>query len=115
MQRKSQCPLSANSRHLGALFDYFATAYAMAAWCYARSNVNGWAADRRKDAAEADRLAKHAVGLASDSNILCLTGAALAFAVCDVEGGADLIDQSISLNPNIAWAWSYRGWIRIHL
>jgi tetratricopeptide (TPR) repeat protein len=87
----------------------------MAAWCYARSNVNGWAADRRKDAAEADRLAKHAVGLASDSNILCLTGAALAFAVCDVEGGADLIDQSISLNPNIAWAWSYRGWIRIHL
>ena len=87
----------------------------MAAWCYARSNVNGWAADRRKDAAEADRLAKHAVGLASNSNILCLTGAALAFAVCDVEGGADLIDQSISLNPNIAWAWSYRGWITIHL
>jgi TolB-like protein len=94
----------------------FAMAYAMAAWCYARSNVNGWTADRRKDAAEADRLARHAVGLASDdANVLCLAGAALPFTVCDVEGGADLIDQAISLNPNLAWAWSYSGWIRIHL
>ena len=81
----------------------FAMAYAMAAWCYARSNVNGWTTDRRKDAAEADRLAKRAIDLASDdANILCLTGAALAFTVCDVEGAADLIDQAISLNPNLA-------------
>lgn len=76
-----------------------------------RSNVNGWTADRRKAAAEADRLAKRAVGLASDdANVLCLAGAALPFTVCDVEGGADLIDQAIALNPNLAWAWSYSGW-----
>ena len=94
----------------------FATAYGMAAWCYARSNVNGWTKDRQRDAVEADRLAKRAIGLASDdANILCLTGAALAFAVGDIEGGADLVDQAISINRNLAWGWSYSGWIRIHL
>jgi TolB-like protein len=94
----------------------FATAYAMAAWCYARSNVNGWTKDRQRDAAESDRLAKRAIGLASDdANIFCLTGAALAFAVCDIEGGADLVDQAIAINPSLAWGWSYSGWIRIHL
>ena len=94
----------------------FATAHGMAAWCYARNNVNGWTADRRKDAAEADRLAKRAVSLAGDdANVFCLAGAALAFAVCDIESGADLVDQAVTLNPNLAWGWSYSGWIRVHL
>ena len=84
--------------------------------CYARNNVNGWTADRRKDAAEADRLAKRAVSLAGDdANVFCLAGAALAFAVCDIKSGADLVDQAVTLNPNLAWGWSYSGWIRVHL
>jgi TolB-like protein/class 3 adenylate cyclase/Tfp pilus assembly protein PilF len=94
----------------------YAHAHGMAAWCYARSNANGWTTDRQKDAAEADRLARRAIELASDdANVLCLAGAALAFAVCDIEGATDLVDQAILLNPNLAWAWNYSGWIRIHL
>jgi adenylate cyclase len=94
----------------------FATAYAMAAWYHARSNVNGWTVDHQKNAAEAERLVKRATILANDdANVFSLSGIALAFAAFDVEGGADLVDQAITLNPNLAWGWNYSGWIRLHL
>jgi tetratricopeptide (TPR) repeat protein len=34
---------------------------------------------------------------------------------CDVDAGLAFIDQALALNPNLAAAWNYSGWIRIML
>ena len=38
----------------------FASAYGMAAWCYAWRKINGWMTDRVKEIAETERLARQA-------------------------------------------------------
>jgi tetratricopeptide (TPR) repeat protein len=40
---------------------------------------------------------------------------ALAYVVGDLDEGAALIDRALSLNPNLAWAWLFSGWVRVWL
>ena len=94
----------------------FASAYGMAAWCYAWRKWNGWMIDRKQEIAETRRLAQRAAELGKDDAVaLCRGGFALGHVVGDLEGGAVLINRALVLNPNLATAWLLSGWIRAFL
>jgi adenylate cyclase len=70
--------------------------------------------DRAEAIAETARLARRAVELgADDAAALAAGGFALAYVVGELEDGAAFIDQALALNPCLALAWYYSGWIRI--
>jgi adenylate cyclase len=92
----------------------FAAAYGMAAWCYVVRKTNGWMSNHVEDSAEATRLARLATELGRDDAVaLYWGGYALAYVGRDVDGGVAFIDQALALNPNLAAAWTYSGWVRI--
>ncbi len=98
-----------------ALDDEFAPAYAMAAWCYVRRKTNGWTTDPEKAKAETARLARRAVELGKDDAVaLTFGGFSLAYVVGDLDDGVATIDRALVLNPNLATAWSYSGWLRTY-
>jgi TolB-like protein/class 3 adenylate cyclase len=91
----------------------FASAYGMAAWCYAWRKWNGWMTDRVQEIAATERLVRRAAELGKDDAIaLCRGGFSLGHVVGDLQGGAALIDRALVLNPNLATAWLLSGWIR---
>jgi tetratricopeptide (TPR) repeat protein len=88
----------------------------MAAWCYVVRKTNGWMRDLVQEVAETKRLARRATELGRDDAVaLCWGGYALAYVAGDVDAGLAFIDQALALNPNLAAAWNYSGWIRIML
>jgi TolB-like protein len=94
----------------------FASAYGMAARCYSQRKAGGWVMDRARETAEAERLARRAVELGKDDALaLATAGIALAFVVGDIDDGAAFIEQALVLNPNLAWAWLFSGYVRTWL
>jgi len=94
----------------------FASAYGIAAWCYAWRKWDGFVADPIAEAAEAARLARRATELAGDDAVaLCAGGYALAFAVQALDDAGAFIDQALALNPNLAMAWHSNGWVKVFL
>jgi TolB-like protein len=92
---------------------HFASAYAMAAWCYFWRKANGWMTDRAGETAEGARLARRAVDLGRDDAVaLTRGGHALANLADDVAGGIALLDRALVLNPNLASAWFLAGFLR---
>ncbi len=72
----------------------FASAYAMAAWCYFWRKFNGWMVDRAQEIAEGTRLARRAVELGTDDAVaLARSGHALVHLTGDLDGGIALIGQ----------------------
>ena len=94
----------------------FASAYGMAASCYVRRKVYGWMSDSAKETFEARHLARLAARLGKDDPVaLCWAGHTLAHVVEDLDGGAALIDHALVLDPNLATAWHFSGWVRLYL
>lgn len=95
----------------------FSSAFGMAAWCYVVRKVNGWMGnDLAREVAETRRLARRATELGRDDAVaLCWGGYALSYVAGEVDGGLAYIDQALSLNPNLAAAWNFSGWIRIFI
>ena len=95
----------------------FASAYGMAARCYAPAQERaGWVTDRAYEIAETARLARRAGELGRDDAVaLCTAGIALAFVVGDLDDGAAYIDRALVLNPNLAGAWLVSGWVKVWL
>jgi TolB-like protein len=92
----------------------FASAYGMAARCYSQRKASAWMVDRAEEVAETARLARRAAELGKDDPVaLCTAGIALAFVVGERDDGAALIDRSLALNPNWAWAWLFSGWAKV--
>jgi TolB-like protein len=92
----------------------FASAYAMAAWCYFWRKLNGWMTDRAQEVTEGARLARRAVELGRDDAVaLARSGHAIAHLVGDLDGGIALIDRALVLNPNLAAGWFLGGFLRI--
>ena len=88
----------------------------MAAWCYARRKGSRWVTDRVKETSEAARLARRVVELGKEDAVaLSAGGFGLAYVVGDLDDGAALIDRALVLNPNLAVAWTFSGWVRICL
>jgi TolB-like protein len=94
----------------------FATAYAMAAWCYSVRQANRWMADRDAEVAETARLARTALELGRDDAIvLSRAGHALVDVVHDFEGGQRFIRLALALNPNLASTWYASGWLNVFI
>ena len=68
----------------------------------------------RREIAEAERLARRAAELGRD-DAAALTGAgiALGYVVGDLDIGIALIERALQLNPNLAWAWLFAGWLKV--
>ncbi|HUL09475.1 MAG TPA: adenylate/guanylate cyclase domain-containing protein [Candidatus Acidoferrum sp.] len=94
----------------------FASAYGMAARCYASRRAGGWETDQVRAVAETIRLARRATDLGRDDALaLGTAGFALAWVAGEVEDGAALIDRAVQLNPNFAWGWLFSGWAKVWL
>jgi TolB-like protein/Tfp pilus assembly protein PilF len=92
----------------------FAAAYGMAARCYSQRKFSGWMTDAAQETSEAERLARRAAELGRDIPVaLCTAGLALAGVAGKLDEGADLIDRALLLNPNLAWAWQFNGWVKV--
>jgi tetratricopeptide (TPR) repeat protein len=99
-----------------ALDPDFASAYGMATACYVRRKVYGWTSDNAKEAKEAGQLARMAARLGKDDPLaLCWAGHTLAHVLGELEAGAALIDQALVLDPNLATAWHFSGWVKLYL
>ena len=87
----------------------FASAYGMAARCYLQRKGFGWVADRepRDRRNPSGWRGEPPILGREDAVALCAAGAALVVVVGDFEDGAALIDRSLALNPNLAWAWHF--------
>jgi len=96
-----------------ALDPNYAAAHGQAARTYVQRNACGWATDRAREVAEAAKLARRAVELGHDDAVaLSTAGFALADLVGDIEDGDAFIERALDLNPNLAWAWLYSGWVK---
>ncbi|MGB7177443.1 MAG: adenylate/guanylate cyclase domain-containing protein [Xanthobacteraceae bacterium] len=94
----------------------FASAYGMCAYCYVWRKANAWLADKARAVAETERLARMAARLGSDdANALAQAGFALAFVVGELDDGMALIDRALALNPNLAAAWRFSGFVKVFL
>ena len=94
----------------------YGSAYGMAAWCYLRRKSDGWMTDRGQETAEATRLAQRAAQVGKDDAVaLSRAGFTLAFVSNDVDAGADLVDQAVLLNPNLAAAWHFSSRVKLLL
>jgi tetratricopeptide (TPR) repeat protein len=88
----------------------------MAARCYVQRKAGRWIDNVDQETAEAARLARRAVALGQDDAVaLCTAGFALADVVDELEDGDALIDRALALNPNLAMAWTFSGWVKISL
>jgi len=93
--------------------DKFSSAYGMAAWCYARRKMNGWADEGSSEGLEAERLAGRAVKCGNDDAVaLASSGIAIGYMFTDFDRAVSLLDRAQALNPNLAMAWHLGGWIR---
>jgi tetratricopeptide (TPR) repeat protein len=94
------------------LDDSFSSAYGMAAWCYIRRKVNGWAEEVLSETSHAVQIAEQAVKCGKDDAIALTCGGFALVIFGDVERGTTLIDRAQALNPNLAMAWHQSGWTR---
>ena len=75
-----------------------------------------WMKNRAHESAEAIRLARRAVELGStDAVALCTAGFALMDFANDPVGADGLITRALALNPNLALAWLFSGWVKVAL
>ena len=92
----------------------FASAVAMAAWCYLWRKINGWMADPARETAEGARLARSAAELGRDDAVaLTRAGGAFAHFLGDLDRGIALADRAVVLNPSLAAAWYLGGFLRV--
>jgi TolB-like protein len=91
----------------------YAAAHALAARTYVQRNFGGWMSDRASEVAEAERLARRAVALGQDDAVALSTAG---FALSDIcgatEDGDAYIERALALNPNLASAWLFSGWVK---
>jgi len=94
----------------------FAPAYGMAARCYSQRKAGGWVEGSGAEIAEAKRLTRRAAELGGDDALaLATAGITLAYVVGDLDDGAAFIERALALNPNLAWAWLFSGYVKVWL
>jgi TolB-like protein/class 3 adenylate cyclase/Tfp pilus assembly protein PilF len=93
----------------------FALAYALIGQCWLLESQNAPIADDRAPmVAEVVRVARRAAMLEpDDAAVLSWAGQSLAYVAGQVEEGAALVDRAIALNPNLAIAWQFGGWMLV--
>ena len=92
----------------------FASAYAMAAWCYSLRKLNRWVTDPEREVTEGTRLVRRAVELGQDDAVaLAASVHALAHLARDLDSGIAVVDRALVLDPNLAAGWVGGGVGRI--
>jgi len=92
----------------------FAAAYGMSARCYSMRKASGWMMDPEDEIETTIRLARRAAVLGQDDAVaLSSAGIGLAFVAGKLDEGGALIDQALELDPNLAWAWLFAGWVKV--
>jgi tetratricopeptide (TPR) repeat protein len=77
---------------------------------------NSWLADPKGEVAEDVRLARRAVAIGKDDPAaLAPGGGVLGYLAGELENGITLVDRAIHLNPNLAMAWNFGGFMRTYL
>ena len=67
-----------------------------------------------QEIAEATRLARRAVHLGGgDPVALSMGGYTLAYVAHEFDDAAALMDRGLTVNPNLAQAWNFSGWVRV--
>jgi TolB-like protein/class 3 adenylate cyclase/Tfp pilus assembly protein PilF len=93
----------------------FASAFGMAAWCYALSENYGWSSKSAEETAELERLARQAARLAKEDAVALYSGGfALTRVAGQLEAATALIDRALALDPNLAAAWHLSGWVKLY-
>ena len=106
-------PMGDNLNFAGRLL---AAAFALGADCLSQRWLLGWSSGGAEDKTEARRLARRALELDKDDpTVLAVAGMTLAILVGEVEEGAALLARAISLDPNLAAARFWNGWVQVHL
>jgi tetratricopeptide (TPR) repeat protein len=94
----------------------FAAPFALGALCFTQGWRLGWSNGGAEDVSEARRLARRAIELdRDDPTVLALAGNALGLFVGEVEEGAALLARAISLDPNLAAARIWNGYVQLCL
>jgi tetratricopeptide (TPR) repeat protein len=72
--------------------------------------------DRELERDEAEIFVRRAAALGKDDAVaLTFGGFSIAYVVGELDDGAAMIDRALMVNPNLAAAWSYSGWVRTYL
>ena len=91
----------------------FATAHAMASWCYTRRKANSWMGDAVQESCDAIEHAHRAVELGrEDAVALCVAGFSIAYVSGDLENSVSFIDRGLSRCPSLGTGWTLSGWVR---
>jgi adenylate cyclase len=94
----------------------FAAPFALAADSLVQRWGFGWSSGGPEEVTEASRLARRALELDKDDpTVLATAGLVLGIFVGDVEEGAALLARAISLNPNLALARTWNGYVQLYL
>ncbi len=94
----------------------FAAAYGMAVRCHSQRKACGWVRDRDTETAEVKRLARLAADCGPDDALaLAMAGIGYGFVIGNPAQGERLLDRALELNPNLALAWLFSGWVQVWL
>jgi adenylate cyclase len=114
--RKGTADALESFRRAIALDPAYARAYGWAARCLHNRRSYAWSDDEQQEIVEGARLSERAVALGStDAEALTPAANFLGFISHRLEFAENVIDQALSLNPNLADAWRVRGLINIWL
>jgi len=92
----------------------YASPFGMGAWCVAQFKANGWL-ESDSELAEGTAWARQAAAVGTDDPVaLWPAGHCMAYLAGEVETGAAYVDRALLLNPNLAAAWSVRGWLHVY-
>jgi len=104
------------ARQVVAVDPDFALGHAAIARTHNKARAFGWMTNERDDCAEAERAVRQALELdRNDANVLGFCGQALIHILRRLEEGASLLDRSVTIDTNLAFAWTQRGLSRIAL
>jgi TolB-like protein/class 3 adenylate cyclase len=94
----------------------FAAPFALAADSLVQRWGFGWSSGGPEEVTEASRLARRALELDKDDPmVLATAGFVLGIFMGEVEEGAALLARAISLNPNLALARTWNGYVQLFL
>ncbi|MGE0853821.1 MAG: adenylate/guanylate cyclase domain-containing protein [Hyphomicrobiaceae bacterium] len=94
----------------------FALGHAALALTHNHARSFDWMVNERDDIREAECATQKALELdRNDANVLAYCGQTLMVTLRRLEEGASLLDQAVTIDPNLALAWTFRAASRIAL
>jgi adenylate cyclase len=92
----------------------YATALAVAGWCYAQLHVNGWTEDPERDRHRGFDLARRALQISpNDPDVLAIAAFVLSYFGEDINVAIGFIDRCLALNPSFAHGWYVSGLLQV--